>query len=579
MDRRRGAWTSWTSARYGPGNGRAFHHRQGNLDAILASRPEDRRALIEEAAGVLKHKQRKERSERKLAAMGTHLARVKDVAAEVERQLKPLARKAARAQAYESVSKELAELELMLAVDICASCRLAGTTRCCASARRPPRSTWRAFADEAAAKLRNSRRLLQEKGLYVGDLTAQRGRFHMALERLESNDVLLREKARGIRERLASAPRRSRGQCAAHRALRARSVRASRGKAGDVAARRDALASAIDELARDHVQAGAERARADELLSKPGRIRICERELDAALARAELQDGLAGRLSSKELLESKKAELSAELESARVEAQRLERDAACAAARSTELKGRSEAAATAVGEASGRCLCCARCVRTRAVPCRRPRGASRRSSSCAEALRAATRLRPGWRPREGISMRRHSPYRRALKFRRSSRRSSSSSSPTTLPLCVRRARARLRDRRGDLRRPRRRRRQRADRIRRLRAACRGRTPARPDRVYPRRSAAMESLLGVVVLVSSFDEAAAHAAQGDSRLRFAAFDEFVVSGREGVVRLGRRRPHGLACPRARARRAAVRSGRGEGRLGRCRKRPRRSRPRT
>ena len=46
---------------------------QGNLDAILASRPEDRRTLIEEAAGVLKHKQRKDRSARKLAAMDAHL--------------------------------------------------------------------------------------------------------------------------------------------------------------------------------------------------------------------------------------------------------------------------------------------------------------------------------------------------------------------------------------------------------------------------------------------------------------------------------------------------------------------------
>ena len=60
---------------------------QGKLDAILASKPEDRRTLVEEAAGVLKHKQRKERSERKLANMDASLARVKDVTAEVERQL------------------------------------------------------------------------------------------------------------------------------------------------------------------------------------------------------------------------------------------------------------------------------------------------------------------------------------------------------------------------------------------------------------------------------------------------------------------------------------------------------------
>ncbi|MFR7649975.1 MAG: hypothetical protein ACLUYK_01725 [Eggerthella lenta] len=77
---------------------------QGSLDSILQSKPEDRRALIEEAAGVLKHKQRKAKSERKLAAMDAHLARVKDVAAEVERQLGPLERKAKRARTYQELA-------------------------------------------------------------------------------------------------------------------------------------------------------------------------------------------------------------------------------------------------------------------------------------------------------------------------------------------------------------------------------------------------------------------------------------------------------------------------------------------
>ena len=83
---------------------------QGSLDSILQSKPEDRRALIEEAAGVLKHKQRKAKSERKLAAMDAHLARVKDVAAEVERQLGPLERKAKRARTYQGLADELADL-------------------------------------------------------------------------------------------------------------------------------------------------------------------------------------------------------------------------------------------------------------------------------------------------------------------------------------------------------------------------------------------------------------------------------------------------------------------------------------
>lgn len=90
---------------------------QGHLDAVLQSKPADRRALIEEAAGVLKHKQRKEKSARKLERMEQHLLRVRDVTAEVERQLKPLARKARKAQTYQQVSAELTDLSLRLAVD------------------------------------------------------------------------------------------------------------------------------------------------------------------------------------------------------------------------------------------------------------------------------------------------------------------------------------------------------------------------------------------------------------------------------------------------------------------------------
>ena len=73
--------------------------------------------LIEEAAGVLKHKQRKAKSQRKLEQMDQHLARVNDVVAEVKRQLGPLERKAKRALAYKDVSAELADLTLKLAVD------------------------------------------------------------------------------------------------------------------------------------------------------------------------------------------------------------------------------------------------------------------------------------------------------------------------------------------------------------------------------------------------------------------------------------------------------------------------------
>ena len=105
---------------------------QGSLDSILQSKPEDRRALIEEAAGTLKHKQRKAKSERKLAQMDQHLARVRDVTAEVERQLKPLERKAKRARTYIGLSAELSDLKLKLAASGKARCRHgARGSRCC----------------------------------------------------------------------------------------------------------------------------------------------------------------------------------------------------------------------------------------------------------------------------------------------------------------------------------------------------------------------------------------------------------------------------------------------------------------
>ncbi len=90
---------------------------QGSLDSILQSKPEDRRALIEEAAGVLKHKQRKAKSERKLANMDQHLLRARDVVGEVARQLGPLERKAKKARTYQELAVQQADLSLRIAVD------------------------------------------------------------------------------------------------------------------------------------------------------------------------------------------------------------------------------------------------------------------------------------------------------------------------------------------------------------------------------------------------------------------------------------------------------------------------------
>ena len=101
------------------GIGREMHVivGQGRLSQILESRPEDRRAFIEEAAGVLKHRKRKEKAQRKLDATAANLARLTDLTTELRRQLKPLGRQAEMARRAQSIQADLRDARLRLAGD------------------------------------------------------------------------------------------------------------------------------------------------------------------------------------------------------------------------------------------------------------------------------------------------------------------------------------------------------------------------------------------------------------------------------------------------------------------------------
>ena len=80
---------------------------QGQLDSVLNSRGEDRRAVIEEAAGVLKHRRRKERAERRLSATQENLERIGDLVREVRRQMRPLERQAVAARSFADIESDL----------------------------------------------------------------------------------------------------------------------------------------------------------------------------------------------------------------------------------------------------------------------------------------------------------------------------------------------------------------------------------------------------------------------------------------------------------------------------------------
>ncbi|WP_103534984.1 AAA family ATPase [Streptomyces sp. SM11] len=101
------------------GIGREMHVivGQGQLDSVLHADPMGRRAFIEEAAGVLKHRKRKEKALRKLDAMGANLARVQDITDELRRQLKPLGRQAAVARRAAVIQADLRDARLRLLAD------------------------------------------------------------------------------------------------------------------------------------------------------------------------------------------------------------------------------------------------------------------------------------------------------------------------------------------------------------------------------------------------------------------------------------------------------------------------------
>ncbi|MDQ1513357.1 MAG: chromosome segregation protein, partial [Microbacteriaceae bacterium] len=117
------------------GLGREMHVivGQGQLDAVLRATPEERRGFIEEAAGILKHRRRKERTLRKLESMQANLARLNDLAEELRRQLKPLGAQAEVAREAVTIQATVRDARTrLLAADVA---RLAGSVAALETAR------------------------------------------------------------------------------------------------------------------------------------------------------------------------------------------------------------------------------------------------------------------------------------------------------------------------------------------------------------------------------------------------------------------------------------------------------------
>jgi chromosome segregation protein len=125
------------------GLGREMHVivGQGQLDSVLRASPEERRGFIEEAAGILKHRRRKEKTERKIEAMQANLSRLSDLAGEVRRQLKPLGQQAEIAREAQNIASQARDAKSrILSYDIIEIQKSLETTATSESQRRSERN-------------------------------------------------------------------------------------------------------------------------------------------------------------------------------------------------------------------------------------------------------------------------------------------------------------------------------------------------------------------------------------------------------------------------------------------------------
>ncbi|MET3638504.1 chromosome segregation protein [Prescottella equi] len=243
------------------GIGREMHVivGQGRLSAILESRPEDRRAFIEEAAGVLKHRKRKEKAVRKLDAMQANLARLTDLTAELRRQLKPLGRQAEVARRAQTVQADLRDARLRLAADdlVTRRAELAHQTHDEKLAREQ-QETVQAALEAATAELGGHEQALAR--LTPQAETASQTWFHLSAlaERVSATIRIAQERAR----HLDSEPEPGRGQDPGEMEARAERIAAEEAEliaAVDIA--RATLEAAREQLAeREEAAAEAERA-------------------------------------------------------------------------------------------------------------------------------------------------------------------------------------------------------------------------------------------------------------------------------------------------------------------------------
>ncbi|TMQ91796.1 chromosome segregation protein SMC [Actinomadura soli] len=272
------------------GIGREMHViiGQGQLDRVLHSGPEGRRAVIEEAAGVLKHRKRKEKALRKLDAMQGNLTRVQDLTGELRRQLKPLGRQAEIARKAAVIQADLRDARLRLLADDLVTLR----TRLDQEA-----------ADEAAIRERRTEteRALAEAQEREGVLEAEEAEQAPRLAQVQDTWFqlsALKERLRGVAD-LAAERYRNAAE-AREEERRGRDPEDMEREAAEIREQEEMLRAALEEAQDGLSHAVEERSGAEETLAAE------ERRLQAAArAAADRREELARLRGRVEALRSK----------------------------------------------------------------------------------------------------------------------------------------------------------------------------------------------------------------------------------------------------------------------------------
>ncbi|MFF7458728.1 chromosome segregation protein SMC [Kitasatospora sp. NPDC008115] len=281
------------------GIGREMHVivGQGQLDSVLHADPMGRRAFIEEAAGVLKHRKRKEKALRKLDAMQVNLNRVQDLVAELRRQLGPLGRQARIARRAAGIQADLRDARLRLLADDLRALRTAVEAE---------------IADELALRLRRST-VEQELGRAIGReavLEAQVQQLGPGLEAARQTWYRLSALAERTRGTIGLAEARVRHAAAGGQAEepRGRDPEELEHEAERVREEEAALAAALEQAQEALDEAVDTKAELERALAAEER-----RLKDAARAIADRREGLARLQGQAAAARSKAAAAEAEI--------------------------------------------------------------------------------------------------------------------------------------------------------------------------------------------------------------------------------------------------------------------------